>query len=271
VVLGVGVGWGWVLLKGMKQTSRHWVGVPEQLSARLDGAPVLTFDLPGTGGAADRRVPWSVPEMAQDVRARWLPERGRAERWGLLGLSLGGMVSISWADQHPDELQLVVIGNTSARGAAWPQERLWWRSWPALVRAIRTRDPVLRERRVLDLVCQTYGSGARDQLALRYAELTREEPFGLGAFARQLVAGSRYRAPKAIEVPLHVLSGARDTFVAPACSDRLARRFGAPLHRHPEAGHDLSLDAPEWLIDRLLFAMQSVDDQPQATSPPGRK
>lgn len=247
--------WGWVLLKGLKQTSRHWVHVPGALSARLGGAPVLTYDLPGTGSARDREVPWSVASMAEDVRARWLHDRHRAERWGLLGLSLGGMVAMAWAEAAPAELEVLVLGNTSARDLAGPHERLCWRSWPGLVRTVGTRDPLRRERRVLDLVCASYGKEARDRLAVEYAAIGEEQPFTPRAFVRQLVAGSRYRAPRALAVPVHVLSGARDTFVAPVCSERLARRLGAPLHRHPEAGHDLSLDAPDWLVERLVQAM----------------
>jgi alpha-beta hydrolase superfamily lysophospholipase len=53
-------------------------------------------------------------------------------------------------------------------------------------------------------------------------------------------------------LPVLVLNGAADRLVDPRCSRALAARWGAELHVHPHAGHDLPLDEPEWLVDRLV-------------------
>jgi pimeloyl-[acyl-carrier protein] methyl ester esterase len=34
-------------------------------------------------------------------------------------------------------------------------------------------------------------------------------------------------------------------------SERLSKAFGYPLRVHPDAGHDLALDAPDWVIAQL--------------------
>ena len=56
-----------------------------------------------------------------------------------------------------------------------------------------------------------------------------------------------------------VLAGAKDPLCDPECPVKLSRRFSAPLAIHPEAGHDLSLDAPEWLAAQVRCWI----DQPQ--------
>ena len=50
---------------------------------------------------------------------------------------------------------------------------------------------------------------------------------------------------------------------APIARDEL------PMVRHPEAGHDLSLDAPGWVVDRVKD--WASGQAFQSTSPSGRK
>jgi hypothetical protein len=48
-----------------------------------------------------------------------------------------------------------------------------------------------------------------------------------------------------------VLSSLHDRLVHVSCSDKIAAHLGAKHERHPLAGHDLPLDDPLWLTDRL--------------------
>jgi pimeloyl-ACP methyl ester carboxylesterase len=57
-------------------------------------------------------------------------------------------------------------------------------------------------------------------------------------------------------VPVTVLVGARDTFVDPRCSAALAGWLGVTPSIHPDAGHDLTLDAPAWVVDQIEAAHQ---------------
>ena len=52
-------------------------------------------------------------------------------------------------------------------------------------------------------------------------------------------------------VPALVVASANDPLCDPECPRRLALRFGAPLVTHPRAGHDLSVDDPEWLAGQV--------------------
>ena len=81
----------------------------------------------------------------------------------------------------------------------------------------------------------------------------------------QVLAASRWRAPRALEVPALFLVGKRDRLVHPDCSRRLARRYGAELVEHPDAGHDLTTDATDWVIGELL-RFRRRNTQPRAPS-----
>lgn len=258
----------WVLLKGMKQDQRHWVGVPEAL-AEASGGDVLCLDLPGVGTEAGRPSPWTVDEMAADVRRRFVEQRPHDGPWGVIGLSLGGMVAMAWAARWPDDLARVALGNTSGGGASRPRHRLRPTAWRTLARLPLVRDVRRRERGVLDLITTTADAERKDALAARNAALHREIPFGRAKLARQLAAAATFRAPRKLPQPVLVLVGRGDQMVDPRCSDDLARRFDADLAVHPEAGHDLGVDAGDWLVTSIASWASGQPDQ--STAPPGRK
>lgn len=260
----------WVLVRGVKQDQRHWRGFPARLAART-GGEVTTLDLPGTGAAFDRPAPWTVEGLADDLARRWEAERPDAGPWGLCGLSLGGMVALAWAARRPPGLATLVVGNSSAGDLARPWQRFTPATWRALPRLVTRRDPARREREVLQLTTSALADAERDRVAADFAALHAERPFRRSVLVRQLVAGAGFRAPRRVDVPVRVLVGARDRLVDPACSAALARRLGAPLHTHPDAGHDLGLDAPDWLAEQLATAARELGDHDQVSAPSGRK
>ena len=239
----------WLLLRGLSREKRQWGAFPEVFEARLRGVRAHRLDLPGVGTARGRYAPATVAEIVRDLRERWLPLRDAFPGpWGLLGVSLGGMVTLEWTRSHPSDFRGGVVVNSSAGNLSPPQERLLLSNVPALLRAARARDPVQRELILLGMTTSSHGDNRT--IAARWAAYLDEHPLERGVLIRQLVAGMRFRAPRQLGVPTLFVSGARDCFVSPRCTERLAERYRAPHDRHPEAGHDLPLDSPEWLTDR---------------------
>ena len=76
-------------------------------------------------------------------------------------------------------------------------------------------------------------------------------PVSRATLGRQLFAATTFRAPKRLAPPTLVVVGGRDPLAAPACGRALATRFGARLELHPDAGHDIGTDAPDWLAARV--------------------
>ncbi|SJM94101.1 Hydrolase or acyltransferase-like protein (fragment) [Crenothrix polyspora] len=48
-----------------------------------------------------------------------------------------------------------------------------------------------------------------------------------------------------------LLSSQKDHLVSPECSIAIQRRWQLDLATHPWAGHDLCLDQPLWVIDKI--------------------
>lgn len=239
----------WLLLRGLVRERRHWGGFPEQLAART-GAEVLTLDLPGVGTERGRPSPTSIVEIVEDLRRRWLeglPPEDKGS-WRLFAPSLGGMIALAWGEAYPEDFTGVVVCNTSARNVASLFERFSPAALGTVLRALLATGAA-REAHILGLVSNTEHGRA---CAETFAVYSREAPIGTDVFWRQLWAGSRATAPKSLAVPLLVLCSDGDRLCHPRASHALGERLSAPVRVHPDAGHDLPLDDPAWVIDHLV-------------------
>lgn len=87
--------------------------------------------------------------------------------------------------------------------------------------------------------------------ASEFAAFAAEAPVPVSTLIRQLTAASRSKSPATLSVPLHVLCSDGDRMVSADCSRAIAKKYGARLDVHPSGGHDLPLDDPEWVAQRL--------------------
>ncbi|MDO9454135.1 MAG: alpha/beta hydrolase [Stagnimonas sp.] len=240
----------WVLLRGLMRDSRHWGDFPQTLRAALPGSEVRLLDLPGNGLRHREQSPASVPAMAEWVRAE-LRRQGVAPPYRVFAMSLGAMVTVAWADTHPQELETAVLANTSLRPVSPFYQRLQPAAWPLLLRmALTNPDARAAETAILQLT-----SRHLDQTHSVLEDWTRwrlSHPVSRANALRQLLAAMRFAAPKrAPKTRLLLLTGARDKLVDTCCSQALAKAWGCELAVHPTAGHDLPLDDAAWVAQQL--------------------
>jgi pimeloyl-ACP methyl ester carboxylesterase len=252
----------WLLLRGLVRERRHWGEFPTQLAARTGGS-VLSLDLPGVGTERHRPAPTTITGMVTDLRERFQAQRDGG-RWRIFAPSLGGMVAMTWAEQHPGDFEEVAICNSSAHGLARPLERLSPEAIRTIFLGLFSTDPQVRERRVLDLISNT--DGGRAQLD-RFVAISREAPVPPAVLFRQLLAASGAKAPSSLPVPVLVLCSNGDRLCSPTLSRRLAERLGGRLAIHPHGGHDLPLDDPGWVLDRLVEGATHTNEDPGSEEP----
>jgi pimeloyl-ACP methyl ester carboxylesterase len=238
----------WLLLRGWAREARHWGAFPEELRAALPGAEVRTLDLPGNGHLRERRSPLSVPAIVDELRALHVQ---RGERYAFLGLSLGAMAFIDWAQRYPGEVEACVLLNTSVRPYGRFFERLRPGVYGTILRsALFELDATRREAAILRMTSATARADAA--LAAAWAVYAHERPVSRANVLRQLIAAARYRVPSsAPRSPVLLLAGARDRLVNPNCAARLASAWNVPLAVHATAGHDLTLDDGPWVAAQV--------------------
>jgi len=236
------------LLRGLGREARHWGEFPQILRDTLHGAKVLAPDLPGNGLRWREASAGSIAGQCDSLRAA-LADVLAQGAVNVLAISLGGMVAIDWAHRYPQEVARLALVNTSLAGVAPFWRRLCWRNYPALLR-LPLHGTAAREQCILQL---TSNLPARRAAALpHWLAWQREAPVSRGNLLRQLYAAGSYRAPMQWPAcPALILASEQDRLVDPYCSVRLARLTGWPIALHPEAGHDMPLDDPQWLARHI--------------------
>jgi pimeloyl-ACP methyl ester carboxylesterase len=246
---------GWLLLRGLSREQRHWWSFPERF-AEATGARMACLDLPGFGTEHARRSPASIAAITDDLRRRFDAERG-GERWGILGISLGGMVALDWCARHADDFAACVTVNTSARPSS-PLARFR----PAGLRAVLgtlIADALAKERAVLRVTSEARGERL-EQIAEQHARWTAERPPSRASVALQLRAAMRFSAPERVHAPVLVLASTTDRLVSHQCSARIAERVGARFVTCDRGGHDLALDEPEWICSQITVWIRASSE-----------
>jgi pimeloyl-ACP methyl ester carboxylesterase len=239
----------WVLLRGLTREAAHWGDFPSALQEALGvEARVLSLDLPGNGRQCWQPSPANVAEMAEACQ-RQLDELNIATPVTLVAMSLGAMVASAWAGRHPRAIAGGVLINTSLRPFSPFHHRLRPVGYPALIAALLSPDLARREGIILRL---TTNRPHPPTVLDAWVAAAHRHPVSRRNALCQLIAAARFAAPPSPPaLPLLVLASAGDRLVDCRCSRRLAEHWGTAYAEHPSAGHDLPLDDPAWVIERI--------------------
>lgn len=239
----------WILLRGLAREKGHWCSFVDQFTERFREDEVLALDLPGVGEFRARPSPRSIGEIYEFVRARAVERSSAQTQFSVLALSLGGMVAIEWMRARPEDVERCVLVNSSSMALSPVYHRLRWQVWRRFMRLPFIASARDREKAILDLV--TNSEAARELALPIWSRLAVEHPIRYTTLLNQLYAASKFDALPSSKVPTLVLCGLGDRLVDPSCSARLQERFACPMEKHPWAGHDLALDDPNWMLQKI--------------------
>ena len=238
----------WIFLRGLVRESGHWGAfVPEFKTLKPD-AQVHLLDLPGNGQLSKCISPSSVPAMVDAVRLQ-LQAAGVAPPYAVLALSMGGMVAVNWAHRFPGEIERQVLINTSMRPFSSFYQRLQPRNWATIAGLLLTNASGQKwEQAILRMTT----TRPHPEVLPAWESLRQANPVSTINALRQLWAAACFAAPSAVPaIPTLLLASAQDALVSVQCSRAIAQAWGVPLHEHPLAGHDLSLDDPQWVAQQV--------------------
>lgn len=253
----VGAGDVVILVHGLGFRKKHW---QHQMEALVDaGYTAVSFDLRGFGDSPLPDFPYDMARLASDLDA----VRGHvnADRFHMVGHSLGGMVAVEYALTHPDRLVSLTLASTTAHNGSRAQK--FSRMMARLSRegsGVALADPVFRAEAEAMMGSVVQYVAVKDMMPI-LASIT-ERPNPARALAWLASASFSRRSQIAdIACPTFVMHGSSDPMMPYAAG--LLIHLGLPGSRwlpFYEGGHDLPRENREEFSAALVDFLGAVSD-----------
>lgn len=246
----------WIFLRGLTRETAHWGAFPEVFQQAIPDARIVPLDLPGNGRLHRQPSPLTVQEMVAACRSE-VARLGMPTPVHLLAMSLGAMVAADWARTAPAEIAGCVLINTSFRPFSPFYRRLLPRNYLTVLRmALLPCTAEAAEDTILQITSNH--AAQRQAVVADWLAAREQRPVSRANALRQLIAAARYRAPTSAPAgPVLLLSSRQDQLVDHRCSQAIAQAWNRPLLTHPDAGHDLPLDDPQWVAQQVRRWLQA--------------
>jgi 3-oxoadipate enol-lactonase len=198
---------------------------------------VLRYDHPGHGDSAPSGGTVGLRDLALDVAS--LLDRLGIDRVSGCGLSLGGMVLLQLASDHPRLVDRLVVASTSARLGA----PAFWEERADLVRREglgEIAEPIVGRWFTPDF------AAARPDVVARGLTMVRSTDPGSYAALAELLAGVDLTGSLgSMATPTLAIAGADDAAIPPDHADTIADGVpDASVLRIPDAAHLVNIEQP---------------------------
>ncbi|MER0169529.1 MAG: alpha/beta hydrolase [Nitrosomonas sp.] len=233
-----------VLLRGLWREARHWGKFTDQLQQQFPAALISTPDIPGNGMRNHETSPDTIAAMTDALRQ----QINSNHPIRLIALSMGGMMAIDWMTRYPTEIEAAVLINTSARPLSPFYHRLRWTAYAHVPRLLFHS----RAEREADILRLTSNRHQHDKKLLEsWQQWQRQNPVAPASARNQFLAALKFSVTTKPQQPLLIVTSRADRLVDYRCSQKFARTWNTDYVEHESAGHDLPLDEPEWLVQRI--------------------
>lgn len=262
----------WLLIGPMGRECASWGEAPQVLRMHIEavqpGGSLWPLDLPGTGRLWRQASPSRISGVVEELRRR-VAQDGHTGPFGLIASSWASCVATEWARQYADEIGAVVLISPAMRPFTPVLRSLDFKQWVvALGQVLGRRSPFEPDTRLL----RSHTNGLRPataDLVAHWRALRRKHPLKARNGWRQLLAVWRYQSSKRRAHPsVLLLAGKADVWMDWRVSAAISRAWGSALRLHPEGGHDLLLDDPQWVarsMAKWLLPLRLADWAANAT------
>lgn len=206
---------------------------------------VYCVELPGNGELNTHKTPTQIEE-AVSILQRQLPTSFTS--YGLIGISLGGMLATHWAQQKPQQVSHLVIINSSSSLSPFYQ-RMNPVHYLSVLGSLISKSEEKSEEFILR-VTSNHESIWRQHLKPNI-DFAKKHPVSTHNFIKQIRLASQADFTQVPQMPKLILTSDQDHLVSSKCSQKIAETWKCSIQTHPTAGHDLTLDDPAWVIQQI--------------------
>ena len=239
------------LIRGLGADLCAWFA---QVSAFSKHFRTLVFDNRGAGRSDKPDAPYSIRQMAADVKA--LLDALQIERTALLGISMGGMIAQEFAIHYPEKLSCLILGCRSFGG---PQSVVLPKDMFDAILAGPVADEGVRQLQERALYSAATIRDNRGLIAA-HAEARSKFPMPRFALMRQAAALFNHDAADRIDqirVPTLVATGREDRLIPPANSGLIAKRIPGAILKEFSGGHVFTSESADAFNDCAIDFVKS--------------
>lgn len=236
-----------ILIHGLGGNHAMWLYQVPDFCRRF---PVIVIDLRNHGESGTIAAEFGVAEMAADV-VRLLRVLG-VESAHVVGLSLGGMVALQLALDHPMAVSGLVLADTMP--GLPPELAPMGREALSFIESNSMRT--IAQARITNAFSPAIDPDVRDYFIDQVAQNDK------AAYVRAARAGFGFDVRSRlgdVKQPTLVIVGEQDTVTPPLLSEQLATGIaGAQLVRIPGAGHIANIETPREFNAAVLEFLEAV-------------
>lgn len=241
-----------VLLRGLTRGCNHWADFPKQLNQAFPDVKLAFIDLAGNGLRTNESSPITIKTALQDIRNQ-VKRQGIAFPIDILALSLGGMITLQWLNDFPDEINQAIVINSSHSKLSKTSERMRPSTIAKLVTGVLL-PASLRERIIYSVTSNhLLNTNITNQWVL---EANTHTVSRLNFIRQVFIARSFTTNLRINKKQLLLLASSSDRLVNASSSKALAKKTGADLKTNKMAGHEITLDDPDWVINHAASFFQ---------------
>jgi poly(3-hydroxyalkanoate) depolymerase len=229
--------------------------VLDPLVAHLDpDTTVVRFDVPGSGGSPNSRLPYGFPYLAA-VLGRLLNKVGLNGEVDVLGMSWGGALAQQFAFQNPRRCRRLILVSTGTGAVMVPGN-------PLVLAKMLTPRRFLDHNYAATIAGDLYGGTVRNDASVIKSLFDRQLMAGSRVgYLHQLLAGAVWTSLFALPLIRQqtLIIAGRDDPIVPVVNARIMARLlpHASVHLHAGGHVDLITNAAE-----LAPVIESFRDQP---------
>ncbi len=156
---------------------------------------------------------------------------------------------MEWMRNHPKDFLKAILINTSFGGISPLFHRLKPSAliWLLKVPALKGRA---KESRILALVSNH--KEVFDHTLDHWDSICKVRPVSTPNTLRQLMAGACFNVGNFMPpIPVYLIGSTEDRMVSIECSRSIAKKWKLPLVEHSTGGHDLTVDDPKWVAEKV--------------------
>jgi 3-oxoadipate enol-lactonase len=222
-----------LLLTGLASKRLGWFNQLEEFGKTYR---TIALDHREIGDSDATGAPYTIKDQADDAAA--VLRALEIERAHVVGISMGGFISLELALRHPEMVQSLVLVATSAGGTSHVAPG------PAMLGMLMNREPLppaeLARKNYRMIMAANYVSAHPETLDI-IARIAEYRPITPDAYVRQLQSAMTHSAADRlhqIKVPTLVVHGDADPLVPYANGQFLAQNIpGARLITYSDTGH----------------------------------